>query len=76
MSGYAAPTSNGEISPQECRFAVWPAHKRIQQTNGTKLKAAIALHFAFYNFCQTHKTIRFALAMEAGIANHGWSLAN
>ena len=39
------------------------------------LKAAIALHFGFYNFCRAHKTIRCTPAMEAGISNHIWSLA-
>jgi IS1 family transposase len=39
------------------------------------LKAAVALHFAFYNFCRMHKTIRCTPAMESGITNHVWSLA-
>jgi hypothetical protein len=39
------------------------------------LRAAIALHFAFYNFCRMHKTIRCTPAMESGITNHIWSLA-
>jgi IS1 family transposase len=39
------------------------------------LKAAVALHFAFYNFCRTHKTIRCTPAMESGITNHVWSIA-
>ena len=39
------------------------------------LKAAVALHFAFYNFCRVHSSIRVTPAMEAGIANHVWSLA-
>ncbi len=38
------------------------------------LKYAIALHFAYYNFCWIHKTIRVTPAMEAGIANHAWTL--
>jgi hypothetical protein len=39
------------------------------------LKAAVALHFAYYNFCRTHGTIRVTPAMEAGIANHVWTIA-
>ena len=39
------------------------------------LKAAVALHFAWYNFCRTHKTLRCTPAMEAGIADHIWGLA-
>src|SRR5207247_4599043 len=38
------------------------------------LRAAIALHFAHYNFCRLHKTIRVTPAMEAGLADHVWSL--
>jgi len=33
------------------------------------LKAAVSLHFAHYNFCRIHKTLRVTPAMEAGIAN-------
>jgi hypothetical protein len=46
-------------------------------TNGfskklTNLKAAIALHFAYYNFCRIHQTLRVTPAMEAGITDHVW----
>jgi hypothetical protein len=30
------------------------------------LKAAIALHFAHYNFCRVHSSLRIAPAMAAG----------
>jgi len=36
------------------------------------LKAAVALHFAHYNFMQIHKTLRVTPAMEAGITDHLW----
>jgi IS1 family transposase/transposase-like protein len=39
------------------------------------LRAAVALHFAYYNFCRTHRTIRVTPAMEAGITDHVWSIA-
>lgn len=35
---------------------------------------ALALYFAYYNFCRMHKTIRCTPAMEAGIAKSVWSL--
>jgi len=35
---------------------------------------AVALHFMHYNFCRIHKTLRVTPAMEAGIADHVWSL--
>ena len=37
-------------------------------------KAALALHFMHYNFARIHKTLRVTPAMEAGIADHVWSL--
>jgi hypothetical protein len=39
------------------------------------LKAAVALHFAWYNFVRVHKSLRVTPAMEAGIADHVWNLA-
>ena len=39
------------------------------------LKAAIALHFAYYNFCRVHSTLRVTPAMEAGLTDHVWSIA-
>jgi len=40
-----------------------------------KHKAALTLHFAYYNFCRIHSTIRVTPAMEAGITNRVWTLA-
>lgn len=39
------------------------------------LKAAVALHFAYYNFCRVHSSIRVTPAMEAGITDHIWTIA-
>ena len=36
------------------------------------LKAAVALHFAHYNFKRIHRTLKCTPAMEAGIADHVW----
>lgn len=38
------------------------------------LKGAVALHFAYYNFCRIHKTLRVTPAMEAGVSDHIWSI--
>jgi hypothetical protein len=38
------------------------------------LKAACALHFAHYNFCRIHSSLRVTPAMEAGITDHVWTL--
>ena len=35
---------------------------------------ALALYFAFYNFCRIHKTLRMSPAMVAGITDRLWSL--
>jgi IS1 family transposase len=37
-------------------------------------EAAIALHYMHYNYCRVHKTLRVTPAMEAGIADHVWSV--
>src|ERR1700689_62660 len=37
--------------------------------------AAIMLWYAYYNFCRIHKSLRVTPAMEAGIADHIWDLA-
>jgi len=39
------------------------------------LQAALALHFAYYNFCRQHSSLRVTPAMEAGITDHIWSIA-
>jgi hypothetical protein len=37
-------------------------------------RAALALYFAYYNFCRMHKTLRCTPAMAAGIVKHVWTL--
>ena len=39
------------------------------------LKAAVSLHFAWYNFCRVHKTLRVTPAMQAGITDRVWDIA-
>ena len=39
------------------------------------LKAAVCLWFAFYNFCRVHQTLRVTPAMEAGLTDHVWTIA-
>jgi hypothetical protein len=48
-------------------------------TNGFSKKwenlwAAYCLHFAYYNFCQIHKTLRVTPAMESGLTDHVWNM--
>ena len=39
------------------------------------LRAALALHFAHYNFCRMHSSIRMTPAIKAGLTTRPWSLA-
>jgi IS1 family transposase/transposase-like protein len=39
------------------------------------LKAALALHFAYYNFCRVHSSIKMTPAQAAGITDRTWGLA-
>lgn len=48
-------------------------------TNGFSKKfenhrAAVALHFMYYNFGRIHKTLRITPAMAAGLIDHVWTL--
>ncbi len=48
-------------------------------TNGFSRKVEnhghmVALYFMHFNFCRVHKTLRVTPAMEAGIADHVWTI--
>jgi IS1 family transposase len=50
-------------------------------TNGfskklSHLRAACALHFAHYNFCRVHSSLRVTPAMAAGLTSEVWPLAS
>jgi hypothetical protein len=38
------------------------------------LKAALTLHFAYYNFCRIHQSLKRTPCMAAGIADHVWNI--
>lgn len=38
--------------------------------------AAVALHFAYYNFVRSHKSIRMTPAMAAGVTRNFWTVAD
>jgi IS1 family transposase len=51
---------------------------RLTNAHGKKIenhKAAIALYMAWYNFCRVHSSLRVTPAMEAGLTDHVWSVA-
>ena len=39
-------------------------------------KAAMAMHFMYYNFVKRHTTLRMTPAMAAGLENEFWSVAD
>ncbi len=39
------------------------------------LWSAYCLHFAYYNFCRVHQTLRVTPAMESNLTDHVWDLA-
>lgn len=50
-------------------------------TNGFSKKwenhwAALCLHFAYYNFCRIHRTLRVTPAMQSGITDRPWDIAD
>ena len=49
-------------------------------TNGFSKKVEnhvhmLGLYFCYYNFARVHQTLRVTPAMEAGVSDHGWSIA-
>ncbi len=44
--------------------------------NLDSLKAAVALHFAYYDFVRAHQALRVTPAMAAGMADHFWALGD
>jgi hypothetical protein len=38
--------------------------------------AAVALHFAYYNFVRIHQTLRMSPAMAAGVTDRLWEMSD
>jgi hypothetical protein len=64
-----------EIQPKRClaRFVF------TRLTNGFSKQvenhaAMVSVHFMYYNFARVHQTLRVTPAMEAGVADHVWSI--
>jgi len=38
------------------------------------LAHAVSLHFMYYDFARIHQTLKVTPAMEAGVADHVWTL--
>ena len=37
--------------------------------------AAVTIWFMYYNFCRVHSSLRVTPAMEAGLTDHVWTIA-
>ncbi len=81
---YGTPDED-KVSTSHVERANWTLRGHLRRftrlSNGfsrkkTNLRAALALYFAYYNFCRMHKSIRMTPAMAAGIARRPWSLAD
>ena len=54
--------------------ALFPATARLLPYTLEHLTAAVDLYMAYFNFCRVHKTLRVTPAMQAGIADHVWTI--
>jgi hypothetical protein len=57
----------------------WRRFTRLTNAFSKKLdnfKAAIALHFAYYNFVKVHSTVRCTPAMALGVSSRLWTVAD
>jgi hypothetical protein len=57
----------------EIRGLTRPTHPFSRRRES--LWAAVCLHFAYFNLRRIHRTLRVTPAMEAGIADHLWEIA-
>jgi len=69
----------------EAKWVIWGRYERLGMRRFTRLTNAfsnklenlehnLTLYFMHYNFCRIHQTLRLTPAIEAGIADHVWSL--
>jgi hypothetical protein len=75
-----------EVHLHQLRRAAEPFHANgdapffTRLTNGFSKKFEnhahqVALYFMHYNYCRVHTTLRVTPAMEAGLTDHVWTLA-
>lgn len=73
-------TFQSEFASTEIRAALQHCRRLTRLTNAFSKKfenfeAAVALNFAYYNFCKTHGSLRMTPAQAAGIEASAWSVA-
>ena len=69
-----SPLTASVISRFACAFDPHAANERVQQKAG-ELMGCFCLHFAYYNFCRIHQTLRVTPAIESTLTDHVWDLA-
>jgi hypothetical protein len=62
---------NGSLR-QWCKRLTWLTYAFGKKWDN--LKAALALHFAFINFCRVHRTLNATPAMASGLTDRVWTL--
>jgi len=81
VTGQPDPDHISTSYVERSNLTVRMANRRFTRlTNAFSKKAEnhahqIALHFMFYNFCRVHKTLRVTPAMQAGVSDHVWDIA-
>lgn len=80
IHGRPDPERVGTSRVERHNLSVRMENRRFTRlTNGFSKKwekhhAALALYFAYYNFCRMHRSLRCTPAMAAGITKHVWTL--
>jgi hypothetical protein len=68
-----------EIDKNTVMSLMVSAGERVQALFDSRVRAipaaAISLYMAWYNFCRVHSSLRVTPAMQAGLTDHVWSLA-
>jgi len=79
-SGHPEPSNISTSYIERQNLTMRMGMRRLTRlTNGfskkwENLEKALALHFAYYNFCRVHSSLRVTPAMEAGLTDHVWTL--
>jgi hypothetical protein len=70
------------FSPIKSSFHEWEKNGEITRlTNAfskklNNFKAAVALHFAYYNFVKVHSSLRVTPAMALGVSSRLWTVSD
>jgi hypothetical protein len=73
-----AHDSTSYVEPQNLTMRMCNRrHTRLTNAFSKKLfnhEGSVALHFVYYNFCRKHMTLKTTPAVQAGLADHEWSI--